>query len=231
MAATIACPSSFGGACIEQPAPGERLDALGDRLMYRVGYRNFGNREALVLNHSVQQPGAPTDGPVAVRWYQVRDPGGTPAVYQQGNHMPDANSRWMGSIAMDRMGNIALGYSISGPATPPGIRYTGRMRSEPLGRLESEAVIVNGGGVQVATFGRRGDYSAMTVDPVSDCAFLYTQQYMNTTGDSNWRTALPTSGSSTVNRARQAPENEKGSRGSLFTCLERWNQNLYFRFR
>ena len=187
---TIACPSMFGGPCIRQPAPGETLDALGDRLMHRLAYRNFGNREALVVNHSVQQPGAPTDGPVAVRWYEVRNPGGTPAVYQQGNHMPDANSRWMGSIAMDKMGNIALGYSVSGPTTQPGIRYTGRMRSEPLGRLEAEEVLVNGGGVQVDTFHRWGDYSAMTVDPVHDCAFWYTQEYIATTGDFNWRTRI-----------------------------------------
>jgi hypothetical protein len=187
---TLACPTTFGGACIQQPTPGEPLDALGDRLMYRVAYRNFGDREALVLNHSVQQPGAPDDGPVAVRWYEVRNPGGTPAVYQQGNHMPDANSRWMGSVAMDRMGNIALGYSVSSATTPPGIRYTGRMRSEPLGRLESEAVIVNGGGVQINTIGRWGDYSAMTVDPVNDCAFWYTQQYIATTGDFNWNTRI-----------------------------------------
>lgn len=82
---TIACPSMYGGPCIAQPAPDETLDALGDRLMHRLAYRNFGNREALVLNHSVQQPGAPMDGPVAVRWYEVRNPAGTPAVYQQGN--------------------------------------------------------------------------------------------------------------------------------------------------
>lgn len=187
---TIACPSTYGGACIEQPAPGERLDALGDRLMYRLAYRNFGNREALVLNHSVQQPGAPTDGAVAVRWYEVRNPGGTPGVYQQGNHMPDTNSRWMGSVAMDGMGNIALGYSVTGPAAPPGIRYTGRMRSEPLGRLESEQTIVNGGGVQVGTASRWGDYSAMTVDPAGDCAFWYTQEYIAATGSFDWRTRI-----------------------------------------
>lgn len=187
---TIACPSFNGGACIEQPAPGERLAALADRLMYRLAYRNFGNREALVVNHSVQQPGAPTDGPAAVRWYEVRNPAGTPFVYQQGNHMPDTNSRWMGSVAMDAMGNIALGYSVTGPATPPGVRYTGRMRTEPLGRLEAEEVIVNGGGVQVDTFNRWGDYSAMTVDPTGDCAFWYTQQYIAATGAFDWRTRI-----------------------------------------
>jgi hypothetical protein len=187
---TIACPGQFGGACVGQPAPGEPLDALGDRLMYRLAYRNFGKREALVVNHSVQQPGAAADGPVALRWYEIRNPAGAVGVYQQGTWAPDANSRWMGSIAMDRAGNIALGYSVTGPSTPPGVRYTGRLRSEPPGMLEPEAVIVNGGGVQVDTGGRWGDYSAMTVDPTNDCNFWYTQQYIAATGSFDWRTRI-----------------------------------------
>jgi hypothetical protein len=187
---TIACPTTFGGACVRQPAPGERLDALGDRLMFRLAYRNFGNREVLLVNHTVQQPGAPTDGPVAVRWYEIRNPAAAVRVYQQGTWAPDSLNRWMGSIAMDRMGNIALGYSVSGPSTPPGVRYTGRLRSEPLGRLEPEAVIVNGGGVQVNTNNRWGDYSAMTVDPVNDCNFWYTQEYIAATGAFDWRTRI-----------------------------------------
>ena len=187
---TIACPSLSGGPCVQQPEPGEPLDALADRLMWRLAYRNFGNREALVVNHSVQQPGAPQDGPVGVRWYEVRNLRGVPGVYQQGTWAPDSDSRWMGSIAMDRMGNIALGYSVSGPSTPPGVRYTGRLRSEPLGRLQPEAVIVNGGGVQVDTSSRWGDYSAMTLDPANDCAFWYTQEYIAETGRFNWRTRI-----------------------------------------
>jgi hypothetical protein len=187
---TIACPNEFGGACVQQPAPGEPLDALGDRLMYRLAYRNFGHHESLVVNHSVQQPGAPTDGPVGVRWYELRNLSTKPSVYQQGTWAPDANSRWMGSIAMDRMGNIALGYSISGPSVFPGVRYTGRLRSEPLGRLEREATIVNGGGVQVDTYNRWGDYSALTLDPVSDCKLWYTQEYQAETGSFNWHTHI-----------------------------------------
>jgi hypothetical protein len=186
----IACPLEFGGPCVQQPAPGEALDALGDRLMYRLAYRNFGSREVLLANHSVQQPGAVTDGPVGVRWYELRNLSSTPAVYQQGTWAPDTDSRWMGSIAMDKMGNIALGYSVSGPSTPPGVRYTGRLRSEPLGRLEPEAVIVNGGGVQVDTVNRWGDYSAMAVDPVSDCKLWYTQEYIASTGSFNWSTRI-----------------------------------------
>jgi hypothetical protein len=187
---TIACPTLFGGPCVRQPPPGEPLDALADRLMYRLAYRNFGNREALVVNHSVQQPGADPDGPVGVRWYEFRNLATEPGVYQQGTWAPDTNSRWMGSIAMDRMGNIALGYSISGTATPPGVRYSGRMRSEPLGRLEPEMVVVNGGGVQVDTRNRWGDYSAMAMDPVSDCRFWYTQEYIGETGSFNWKTRI-----------------------------------------
>jgi hypothetical protein len=187
---TIGCPNQYGGPCIRQPSPGEKLDALADRLMYRLAYRNFGDREALVVNHTVQQPGAAADGPVGVRWYEIRHPAGNVGVYQQGTWAPDGLDRWMGSIAMDRMGNIALGYSVSGASTQPGVRYTGRMRSEPLGRLEPEAVIVNGGGVQVDTYNRWGDYSAMTVDPTRDCNFWYTQQYIKQTGSFNWNTRI-----------------------------------------
>jgi len=187
---TIACPNEGGGPCVQQPAPGEVLDALGERLMYRVAYRNLGDREALVANHSVQQPGAPADGPLGVRWYELRNLRTTPGVYQQGTWAPDANSRWMGSIAMDKAGNIALGYSVSGPATYPGVRYTGRLRSEPLGRLEPESALVSGSGAQVDSFNRWGDYSAMTIDPSGDCKFWYTQEYIAATGSFTWRTRI-----------------------------------------
>jgi hypothetical protein len=114
----------------------------------------------------------------------------TPGVYQQGTWAPDANSRWMGSIGMDRMGNIALGYSVSGPSVFPGVRYTGRPQIAPPGRMAREAIIVNGGGVQVDTRNRWGDYSAMTVDPAGDCRLWYTQQYQAETGRFNWHTRI-----------------------------------------
>ncbi|MES3020069.1 MAG: hypothetical protein V4857_00645 [Pseudomonadota bacterium] len=186
---TIACPGSMGGACIEQ-AGAERLGALGDRLMPRLAYRNFGKRESLVANHSVQQLGAARDGPVGVRWYELRPAGGALTVYQQGTHAPDANSRWMASIAMDRMGNIALGYSVAGGATPAGVRYTGRVRTQAPGRLELEEVIVNGTGVQQGAAGRWGDLSAMALDPADDCTFWYTQQYIPSSGRFTWRTRI-----------------------------------------
>lgn len=187
---TIACPSTFGGPCVRQPAPGELLDSLGDRPMYRLAYRNFGTYENLVVSHTVQQPGALANGPVGIRWYELRNPNAAVSVYQQGTYAPDATSRWMGSAAMDKKGNIALGYSASSTAVFPGVRYTGRLRSEPRGFLESEATIIDGSGSQISTFNRWGDYSSMSIDPVDDCTFWYTQQYMGATGSFNWRTRI-----------------------------------------
>jgi hypothetical protein len=80
--------------------------------MYRVAYRNFGDHESLVANHSVT-----VGSQSAIRWYELRNPGGTPVVYQQGSYAPDSNYRWMGSIGMDRLGDIALGYSVAGGIT------------------------------------------------------------------------------------------------------------------
>lgn len=185
---TIGCPAT--GACIRQPPPGEQLDALSDRLMYRLAYRNFGTREILLANHSVQQPGAPANGPVGVRWYELRDPATSPYVYQQGTIAPDGDSRWMASMGIDKSGNIAVGYSVSGPATYPGIRYTGRLRTEPMGRMEIEGVIVSGTGAQVNTFGRWGDYSGMETDPFDECTFWYTNQYIAATGAFTWRSRI-----------------------------------------
>lgn len=179
---TIACPGSQGGACIRQAAPGETLHAMGDRLMHRLAYRNFGTHEAMVVNHTVQQSGARQDGPSALRWYEIRDPNGAVALYQQGTHAPDADSRWMGSIAMDKMGNIALGYNVAGAASAPGMRYTGRLRSDAPGRMQAEAVVVNGSGVQVDSFHRWGGQGALAADPGNDCTFWSTRQYVPTTG-------------------------------------------------
>ena len=187
---TIGCPSSFGGACVHQPAPGERLDALSDRPMNRMPYRNYGSREVLAFTHSVQQPGAATNGPLGIRWYELRNPNAAVSVYQQGTYAPDTTSRWMGSVAMDKKGNIALGYSASSDAVFPSIRYTGRVRSEPSGFLDAEASIIAGTGSQVSTANRWGDYSSMSIDPTDDCTFWYTQQYEATTGSFNWHTRI-----------------------------------------
>ncbi len=117
--------------------------------------------------------------------------GGSNCVVQPGT-TPTADTRWMGSIAMDQAGDIALGYSESSGNVRPSVFFTGREPSDPAGALQSEAAIVNGTGSQTGGLNRWGDYSAMTVDPVDDCTFWYTQEYMRTTGSFNWNTRIAT---------------------------------------
>ncbi len=174
-------------ACIPQPGTTVKLDAIGDRLMYRLAYRNFGDHEALVVNHTVNA-GSNLAG---VRWYEVRDPGGTPVIYQQGTYAPDSTHRWMGSVAMDSQGNMALGYSASSSSVYPSVRYTGRLANDPLGTMpQGEASLVVGSGYQTSQYNRWGDYSMMSIDPVDDCTFWYTQEYMASSGYAPWSTRI-----------------------------------------
>jgi hypothetical protein len=174
--------------CIPQPATTESLDALGDRLMYRLAYRNFGDHESIVANHTVLA-GAGGTGPTGVRWYEVRNPNSAPAIYQQGTFAPDADNRWMASIAMDKAGNVGLGYSLASGGTFPSIRYTGWEVGNPLGTLQDETFFVAGGGSQTG-YNRWGDYSAMRVDPSDDCTFWYTQEYQASTQVVGWSTRI-----------------------------------------
>jgi uncharacterized membrane protein len=176
---------NFGGVCIPQLGTTQLLDSVGDRLMYRLAYRNFGDHEALVVNHSVDTPDA-----VGVRWYELRNLSGTPTLYQQGTYAPDSNYRWMGSIAMDQSGNIALGYSLSSSAMKPAIAYTGRVPTDPLGTMGTETVVLYGTGSQMPNLNRWGDYSSMSIDPVDDCTFWYTNQYLQADGTFNWSTQI-----------------------------------------
>lgn len=175
-----------GGVCIPQLGTSQQLDSLGDRLMYRLAYRNFGDYESLVMNHSVYTG----VGNTGIRWYELRNPSTTPTLYQQGTFAPDSNFRWMGSIAMDKMGNIALGYSVSSSSMNPAIRYTGRVPSDTLGTMESETSIIEGAGSQTNGLNRWGDYSSISVDPVDDCTFWYTNEYLDTYGSFNWSTRI-----------------------------------------
>jgi uncharacterized membrane protein len=183
--AAFSAACNGGGTCIPQGGTTQQLDSLADRVMYRLAYRNFGDHEALVVNHSVTAGSS-----VGVRWYEIRSPGGTPTVFQQGTYAPDAGYRWMGSIAMDRAGDIGLGYSISSSTTHPGIRYTGRLVTDALNTLQAEASIIDGAGSQTGGLSRWGDYSSITVDPVDDCTFWYTSEYIPANGSFNWRTRI-----------------------------------------
>jgi hypothetical protein len=184
----LPCVLAQSQSCIPQPGTGQSVDAVGDRLMHRLAYRNFGDHAALVLNHTVDAG----SGRAGIRWYEVRDPGGSPTLYQQGTHAPaDTEHRWMGSLAMDHKGDIALGYSVSSSSVYPSIRYTGRLVGDPSGEMaQGEAVIITGTGSQTSGYARWGDYSMMSVDPLDDCTFWYTQEYIQTTGDRPWRTRI-----------------------------------------
>src|SRR5947209_6459373 len=175
------------GTCIPQPGTTQQLDSLGDRLMFRLAYRNFGDHESLVVNHSVTAGSS-----VGVRWYEIRSPNATPTVFQQGTFSPDSQYRWMGSIAMDQSGDIAVGYSASSSSNFPAVRYTGRVPSDPAGTMESENSIIEGTGSQTNGNGgsRWGDYSSMSIDPVDDCTFWYTNEYLTTNGSFNWKTRI-----------------------------------------
>ncbi len=181
------CPSTR--SCIPQPGTSVGLDGIGDRLMHRLAYRNFGDHESLVVTHSVN---AASSGTLAgVRWYEIRNPSTTPSLYQQGTFAPDTTHRWMGSIAMDRSGNMALGYSVSSSSVYPGIRYTGRLAGDPLGQMtQGETTLIAGSGSQTGTGSRWGDYAMMAVDPLDDCTFWFTTEYIPTTGTAPWRTRI-----------------------------------------
>jgi len=190
-------PLCSGGTCVPQPGTTQQLDSLADRLMYRLAYRNFGTHESLVVNHSVT---AGSGG--GVRWYEIQNPSGTPTVAQQSTFAPDSNYRWMGSIAMDQSGDMAVGYSVASSSLNPTIRYTGRVPTDPSGTMEAEVNVVTGTGSQTTGLSRWGDYSAMQVDPVDDCTFWYTQEYIKTNGTFNWNTRIanfkfPTCGNTT----------------------------------
>ena len=182
---TQICARAVDLACIPEPPPGERVDSLGDRLMFRLAYRNFGDHESLVVNHTIQ--GGALAG---VRWYEIRSPRSSPFVFQQGTVVDPDTDFWMGSMAMDKAGNIALGFSASSLSLNPSVFLVGRAPSDPPGTMAGPMALVTGGGVQLRSFKRWGDYSSMAIDPTDDCTFWYTQEYYRTTGSFNWSTRI-----------------------------------------
>ncbi len=181
------CTSSY---CIDQPGTTVNLDQLTDRLMHRVQYRNFGTYQTLVGNHTVDT-NSPA-GIAGIHWFELRNTGTDWTMYQQGTYgLGDSVNRWLGSIAMDGAGNMALGYSVSSSSVYPGIRYVGRLASDTLGAMgQSETTLVSGGGYQSSSYSRWGDYSAMQVDPSDDRTFWFTTEYMASSSASGWVTRI-----------------------------------------
>jgi hypothetical protein len=181
-----------GGACVAQPGTNQKLDSLGDRLMYRLAYRNFNTHESLVVNHTVRTGGNNKKTQrTGIRWYELRNPNGTPTVFQQGTYAPDAdNYRWMGSAAQDKVGNLAVGFSVSSGSLRPSIRFAARGPSDPLNTLGSETSVFTGTGSQTQGLARWGDYATISVDPADDCTMWFTTQYIATNGTFNWHTRI-----------------------------------------
>ncbi|MBA3913678.1 MAG: hypothetical protein H0X25_07445 [Acidobacteriales bacterium] len=187
---TASCVSTGGfyRACVPQKGSDTKLETLSDRVMYRNAYRNFGDHESLVLNHAVDVNNA-SGSRVGIRWYELRALGdGNFTVFQQGTYSPDASSRFMGSIAMDKAGDIALGYGMSSSTTYPSIGYSGRVATDPAGTLGGEKVLQAGGSATTNTLW--GDYTSMSVDPTDDCSFWYTSQYYKAGQQLNWSTRV-----------------------------------------
>jgi hypothetical protein len=175
--------------CVEQPPPGDLLDTLGDRLMYRLALFNDGTNQHFLVTHSVNNTTA-----VGARWYEFRAPSGSTSLtlFQSGNTPDDGEFRWMGSVAYDKAGDIALGYSRSSAAAGdfPSIYFAGQTAGDPPGTTETEALIKQGTGSQIDTDDRWGDYSSMALDGADGCTFWYAQEYYPANGDFAWATWL-----------------------------------------
>jgi hypothetical protein len=162
--------------CVSQPGTTRRLDSQGDKLIQRLVYRNFGDHESILAEHSVAT--AAHGG--GVRWYEFRldKKQRDPFLYQQGTYAPGGFYRWLGSLAMDRKGDIGIGYSFGGDPDYPGQRFAARMAKDPKGQLTfQESVLAEGKASQTGSL-RWEDYTNIVVDPSDDCTFWFVGNYL-----------------------------------------------------
>jgi hypothetical protein len=171
--------------CVPQPGTDSRLDSQGDKIMARLVYRKVNGHESIVAVHSVNTEA----GGGGVRWYEFRlDKHREPLLYQQGTYAPDNFYRWMASPAMDRKGNIGIGYSFGGAPNFPGQRFAGRLENDPLGQLTlSETILVEGESVQKVM--RWQDYTQTAMDPSDDCTIWYVGDYIKK-GEANYSSRI-----------------------------------------
>lgn len=179
-------PFSSQNISIEQPETSQELSTLAGRLMFRLQYRNFSDYEVMVTNHTVNAG----SGRAGVRWYELRKYDDEWTMHQQGTYAPDdGENRWMGSVAMNEYGDIAVGYSVSSSNTYPSIRIAGQSAANSgTGILDiSETSIFEGQNSQTGV-NRWGDYAKMSVDPTNNQSFWFTTEYSN--GGWNWATQI-----------------------------------------
>jgi hypothetical protein len=171
--------------CVPQPGTNTRLDSQGDKIMARLVYRKTGNRESVVAVHSVNT----SSGGGGVRWYEFRvNPNRGVELYQQGTYAPDGFYRWMASPAIDRQGNIGIGYSFGGSPNFAGQRFAGRLAKDPRGQLTlQENVLVQGEAPQNVM--RWEDYTQTAVDPSDNCTIWYVGDYLKK-GEANYTSRI-----------------------------------------
>ena len=217
---TKACELVGRGRCVPQPGTAVMLESLGARTMYRLAYRNFGDHESLITNQTI----APDDNggltsQTGIEWYEIRSPGTTPTLFQEGLVVsPDPTEfRWMASMAMDSQGNIGMGYSTSSTTQFPSINYIGRLAGDPQGTMPYEqGTIQTGSGSQTGSAARWGDYTNTSVDPLDDCTFWHTNEYLQTTSERGWSTRIASfkfPGCNTTTSVASAPQNVTTARG------------------
>ncbi|MFK8010879.1 MAG: proprotein convertase P-domain-containing protein [Marinicellaceae bacterium] len=168
--------------CFPQSGSGTTLDPLREVMMWRVAYRNFGSHESIVGNLVTDVDGTDHGG---IRWIELRNTGLGWTLHDEGTFAPDAESRWMGSAAMDESGNIAIAYNKSSPSTFPSLAYTGRLSTDAAGTMGTEETIVTGTSANGSN--RWGDYAALSIDPADGCTFWFTGQYSPA---SQWSTRI-----------------------------------------
>jgi hypothetical protein len=180
---TQICPGTL--ACVPQLDTTTSLDAIGNRLMFRLAYRNFGTHESVVGNYTVSAGGV-----AGIRWFELRNvTAGPVTAFQEGTYQPDSTWRWLGSAAMDGNGNLAVGFSASSSSFNPQIRYAGRNVGDPLNTRTSEKLLYAGTGSQTGG-SSWGTYSCLTIDPMDDTTFWYTNEYYESNSATAWRTRI-----------------------------------------
>ncbi len=224
--------------CLPQPGTTAMIDALPHYIMWRAQYRNFGTHETLLMNFTADVNGADQAG---VQWVELRDTGAGWTLFQEGTVAPDTDSRWMGAIAMNGKGDIALMYNVTGTGTSPSVRYTGRLASDPLGTMPQGDNAVPGGtgtsfidfrpcsdgmgGTTNSNCQRWGDYSAMSVDPVDDTTFWFTGMYSEMNGTTDTRIAAVAFDEAPIlsGLALSATSIDEGEMVTLTGMVEDWN--------
>jgi hypothetical protein len=191
--------ATYSNASGNAPEPGgNSINTLSDRLMYRLAYRilpaptpakdllHDNRSQEWLVSHAVAN-----NGSAAVRWYEFRSPvkTTTPTTFQQGTYAPDATNRFMSSLARDKMGNIAMSYTVSSSTVNPTIAFTGRAPGDPLGQMGAETILVPAAGYQTGTSNRWGDYYDMALSN-DGCTFVTTGEYYQTVASFHWSTRI-----------------------------------------